>query len=409
MNAECAEQQIVGRSFDLKAAYRQLFIAAEHRKHAYISVYNPSTGAAEIFGAVALPFGSVQSVYNFPRISHAIWFLGTTQLLLPWTYFYDDYLCFSTTRMSGNTSKCVSLFFQLIGWKIAEDGSKAKGFNDVFDCLGVTFDLSHTLSNSSVEISNTDSRIKELTKEIESIVSSGRLKRVLGNKLRGRMQFAENQIFGRLNRRCLKAIAEHCAVGSERLNNQTIVLLEEFKHALSLGRPRKISAKLHDTWIIFTDAFYEASSDVVAGAGGVIVSPYGTIDEYFSEPVDLQLAVMMGHGTKGTIIFEAELLAVWIAVKLWHHGFSDSMLVVYVDNDALRGAYAASTTRSGLVGKLLEALNIIEENFNIHVWVARVPTKCNVADRPSRFDCSFLEECKARRTRIDLNFDVLRM
>ena len=409
MNSDFSKQQILGRSFDLKAAYRQLFIKEEDRKHAYISVFNPATKEVEVFRAVALPFGSVQSVYNFLRMSHALWFLGTTQLLLPWTCFYDDFLCFSTASLTGNTDKCVSLFFKLLGWNIAEEGPKARGFCDSFDCLGVTFDLSCTLSDSTVKISNTESRIQELSKDISSVIESGRLKRVLGNKLRGRMQFAENQIFGRLNRRCLKAIAEHCAIGHEKLNNQTIILLQEFKQSLSLGRPRTISAKLGKTWLIFTDAFYEASADVVAGAGGVIVSPSGVVEEYFSEPIDLQLAQMMGHETKGTIIFESELLAVWAAIKLWHVRFSDSMLVVYVDNDALRGAYAASTSRVGIAGKMFELLNITEEENNIHIWVARVPTRCNIADKPSRFDCSDLERCRALRRQLKLNLDVLRM
>ena len=370
---------------------------------------NPSTGRVEIFNAAALPFGAVQSVYNFLRISHALWFLGATQLLLPWTCFYDDFLCFSTDSLAENTDRCASMFFRLLGWRIAEDGPKARSFNDTFDSLGVAFDLQCTLTDSTVRVCNTEGRIKELVKDIGTVVESGKLKKTMGNKLRGRMQFAENQIFGRLNRRCLKAIAEHCALGSEKLNNQTSILLQEFTAALSLGRPRTISARLCDTWLIFTDAFYEAESNPVAGVGGVIVSPHGTIDEYFSEPVEEELATMLGHGTKGTIIFEAELLAVWTAIKIWHNRFSDSMLVVYVDNDALRGAYAASTSRSGIVGRMLEMLNLIEEKYNIHVWVARVPTKCNIADNPSRFDCSDLERCNAVRKRVLLDLDVLRL
>lgn len=86
------------------------------------------------------------------------------------------------------------MFFRLIGWKIAEEGPKAKGFSDMFECLGVSFDLRRTLSESSAYISNTDSRIEGLTNEIKGVIESGVLKRTLGNKLRGRMQFAENQI-----------------------------------------------------------------------------------------------------------------------------------------------------------------------------------------------------------------------
>ena len=88
-----------------------------------------------------MPFGSVQSVYSFLRISHAIWYLGATQLLLPWTFFYDDFLCYSVSHLSAVTEGCASLLFELIGWRIAREGSKAEGFSEYFKCLGVAFDL----------------------------------------------------------------------------------------------------------------------------------------------------------------------------------------------------------------------------------------------------------------------------
>ena len=120
------------------------------------------------------------------------------------------------------------------------------------------------------------------------------------------------------------------------------------------------------------------------------------------------LAVSLGHGTKGTIIFEAELLAVWIAVKTWCKFFANSLLVIYVDNDSVRGAYAASTHRAGAIGRLLERLNRTEENLQVDVWIARVPTKCNIADKPSRFEITELLNIGAKRVSCNLNLDALR-
>lgn len=107
---------IVGRSYDLKAAYRQLFIEKSNRPFSYIAVHNPQTNRADIFGGIALPFGSVQSVYSFLRVAHSLWFLGTTQLMLPWTFFYDDFLCFSKESLAGNTHHAATLLFKLLGW-----------------------------------------------------------------------------------------------------------------------------------------------------------------------------------------------------------------------------------------------------------------------------------------------------
>lgn len=127
---------LVGRNFDLKAAYRQLYIMPNHRKHSYISVFNPSTNGVDIFRGVALPFGSSQSVYNFLRLAHAVWFLGATRLLLPWTFYYDDFLCFSKESLAQHTEEYVHMFFRLLGWKIAEECAKAESFNTKFNCLG---------------------------------------------------------------------------------------------------------------------------------------------------------------------------------------------------------------------------------------------------------------------------------
>lgn len=407
MSANGQHKSLVGRSFDLKAAYRQLFIAEDHRKHAYISVYNPDSRRAEIFKGVALPFGSVQSVYNFLRISHAIWYLGATQLLLPWTFFYDDFLCYSVSHLSAVTENCVSLFFELIGWRIAREGSKAEGFSEYFKCLGVAFDLRDSMS-SIVSVSNTDGRREEITSEISNVIRQGKLSKSMANKLRGRMQFAENQIFGRLSRRALKAVSEHAAVGNDSISFETRVLLEDFLRAMNSGLPRMIDSRSSDTWLIFTDAFYEKESTPCSGLGGVLISPNGTPIEYFSEEVRDEVAIAMGHGHKGTVIFEAELLAVCIALKLWCDLVKNAMLVFYVDNDALRGAYAASSTRAGFTGHVLEKLNLLEEQMRINIWVSRVPTFCNIADDPSRFNCAWLDSTNCKRRRQCINLDSLR-
>ena len=192
---------IVGRSYDLKAAYRQLFVKECNRPFSYIAVHNSELGGTDIFGGIALPFGSVQSVYSFLRVAHSLWFIGTTQLLLPWTFFYDDFLCFSEAAMANNVHQAATLLFKILGWRIAEDGSKAADFSKCLQCLGVTFDLSGTL-DQFVKVANTASRIDELTQDINSVLSAGSMKKSLANKLRGRMQFAENQIFWTFVKAC---------------------------------------------------------------------------------------------------------------------------------------------------------------------------------------------------------------
>lgn len=109
-------------------------------------------------------------------------------------------------------------------------------------------------------VANTSSRVEELTKEIENILTICKLKKSAANKLRGRMQFAAKQIFGRLSRRCLKAVSEHGVLGNHDIAFQISMLLKEFVAALFSNRPRCIDISLCKTWFIFIDTFYESES-----------------------------------------------------------------------------------------------------------------------------------------------------
>ena len=69
--------KLVGRTYDLRAAYKQFPLSAADREEILrIAVCNPGQSAPSIFGVNALPFGAVGSVPGFLRISHALWFIG---------------------------------------------------------------------------------------------------------------------------------------------------------------------------------------------------------------------------------------------------------------------------------------------------------------------------------------------
>jgi hypothetical protein len=55
----------MGRSFDLKSAYKQLAISPNSLSYAFVAVHNPDKGRAEVFQLLAAPFGATRSVYSF--------------------------------------------------------------------------------------------------------------------------------------------------------------------------------------------------------------------------------------------------------------------------------------------------------------------------------------------------------
>ena len=60
-----SSQKVVGRTYDLKSAYKQLAIAQESLTFAFVVVFNPTSRKPEAFQLLAAPFGATRSVYSF--------------------------------------------------------------------------------------------------------------------------------------------------------------------------------------------------------------------------------------------------------------------------------------------------------------------------------------------------------
>lgn len=63
---------LVGRTYDMESAYRQLSINPKDGNKALIGVYDQKTGKVRVFRMGTMPFGAVASVYAFLRTAAAV-------------------------------------------------------------------------------------------------------------------------------------------------------------------------------------------------------------------------------------------------------------------------------------------------------------------------------------------------
>ena len=209
---DCKDKDFVGRAYDLKSAYRQLGVHEKSLWASYISVFNPKKNKPEIFQLLAVPFGASRAVFSFLRVAHSIWWLGCTALKLVWSNFYDDFITFSSCDCAKNTHETVDLFFKCLGWKYAEEGEKSGEFAKAFGALGIEVDLEN-FTSGFVEFKNTPKRVCELVDCIDNFIKAESMDLLSSQKLRGRMQFADSQLFGRIGRLCLRAVTDHAYSG----------------------------------------------------------------------------------------------------------------------------------------------------------------------------------------------------
>ena len=137
--------------------------------------------------------------------------------------------------------------------------------------LEVVFGLTKSFEGIC-EIRNTASRAHEISLEIERLVNQGQVLQIEAKKLRGRMQSAESQIFGRTGKRCITALKEFACKRKTILEPKEILFLRPFSSLMKSEVQRHILKEQRESVVILSDACYERNSrDRVCGLGGVLV------------------------------------------------------------------------------------------------------------------------------------------
>ncbi|CAK8987291.1 unnamed protein product, partial [Durusdinium trenchii] len=193
----------VGKTVDLAAAYRQLAISPQSLWASYVATFNPTSRRVEIYQVLAWPFGASSSVYGFIRVAHSLWWLGCVGLDFVWTSFYDDFVTLARNGEQDLVDRAV------------KQGDKDQPFGQTFCALGVEISFK-SWSKGIAVWQNTKRRIRELVETIDKILEAGELAQPLALSLRGRMQFARRQIWGRSSKICLNAITNHAYGGPSK-------------------------------------------------------------------------------------------------------------------------------------------------------------------------------------------------
>ena len=242
---------------------------------------------------------------------------------------------------------------------------------------------------------NTESRRMEIAGLITEILDSKELRKMDALKLRGRMQFAAGQLFGRTARKSLSVVTHHAYhAESPKLSPAAISALMKFRDALTSAEPRYISTLKSGTWFIFTDASYEPLGDIQsAGIGAVLVDCYGKQRRFFSQELSPEMIKLINVSGRKTIIFECEFFAVLCTLHIWSDAIHAADVVLHTDNDGVRDCFISCHTDSENAEKILDACIKVEDSTRSNIWITRVPTESNVADDPSRRCVEKLIQC----------------
>ena len=393
---------ILGRTFDLKSAYKQFGLCEADRELLRIAVNKPGDPNPVLLGLNALPFGAVGSVAGFLRISFAVWWIGVFGLGIAWTAYFDDYSTLTRPELEASTNWSVKMLFELIGLTYAQDGPKAPPFSNVFKMLGLVVDLRKATSKAFF-VSHTEERRSELQQSLEAIIQKGDLTQKEAERIRGRMLFFECFVFGRIANLDLKLFGDLCRAGraTSRVSTDEIQVVQRLCQRVQTGTAIPMGIQNLETWLIFTDGACEG--DVPSGSiGGVLVAPNHRVVHHFGcLAPDNVMSLLLAHSSHP--IHELEMIPILVSFQLWRNLLQGCQVVHYIDNESVRMALLRGSGETPVARMVANSIMAAEFESRTKSWYARVVSHSNIADAPSRLDFDQLHSLHSTFCAVDWN------
>jgi hypothetical protein len=110
--------------------------------------------------------------------------------------------------------------------------------------------------------------------------------------------------------------------------------------------------------------------------------------QFCSLPVGKLGREALGEQSKQQIIFDAETLAAVLAFLLWGELFKNRRCLVFVDNEGAIFSLLKGSSTNFVVDIIAAYFAELDAQIHSFTWLAKVPSKSNIADPPSRNDIS---------------------
>ena len=395
--AAMSGEAILGRCFDLSKAYKQLAVSTASLRYSVLGARN-SNGRWFYYIGQSLPFGSTASVYSFNKMARALQFLLWEDFGVVTTNFYDDYPTLEFAGAAENTTQVVSGFFQLLGWRHAVTGKKAKPFASTFAALGVEYNLAN-LHSSFFTVGNKPERLQRIGRLIQQVAQEKAVTSSTAASLHGLLNFASGFALGK----ALQPAAQGFSSLAMGANLPPRVLADLCQHALTVLRslqPRKVatSDEPHPI-IIYTDG---AFGEDLADWGAIVLDTATNTRECFAGRVPAFLLEAWRGLVGEQLICQIEMYAV-LCIR-WHarHLLHGRRAILFIDNEPCRFCLIKGRSPSDPLFRMAHACSCLEGAMPCYLWYERIASYCNPADLPSRRQA----EQACRRWNLKLGGDI---
>ena len=368
-------KKISGWVLDEKKAYRQIPVRPAHRKFSVIALMDPESGKLAYFVMVSHSFGLTAAVYNYNRRSALLNEFLNTLFKVPAMCYYDDKFGFEIDELAAAAHEMVQEVHRMLGAKF--DVAKCQMGKEV-EILGITYDLER------LKVKIKAKRKADILQWLDRIMLQERLDPGEAGKLKGVLQFASSQIWGKVGRAFLRALSQRQYDKSGQppvLNKALKVALVVWKYLVVEGPERAIEVfdDPKADVVVFTDGFWPDDSDPTdPRIGAVVFDKSRSVPLYISVPIKRE--IMNEWVPRKTQVAMIEMLAPIIVNDAFKTELTNKKVLLFVDSECVEGAlvkgYSAKEDLSWLKAVFWDqALHL-----NVLCYIDRVYTDANISD-----------------------------
>jgi len=319
--------------------------------------------------------------------------------LLSCSNYVDDYPLIAPAAVADDTPTTAIMLMELLGWQVKEASQLAA--TPKFKALGVVVDMARVRGESAIYVSNKPERVAEDRAMLSQMIQTNRASPALARRLRGRLQYACSQTFGRSGAFAARLLRDLASAkgGERRLTFDEALAAKWWHQYLAEASPRKIRLKPElPPVLVLTDGAVEEYASV----GGVLYDPVTKRFEFFGARVPDAIAESWGrHCGREQVIGQAEIAPMVLAALIWREALQFRQTLVVVDNDSTKDAavrgYSPSLSSAFLVAALWQAFAAAGAD----PWFDRVPGPSNLADGPSRLEYQLLFNLGAKQRQVE--------
>ena len=371
---------------DISQAFRRVPVKESHLDCAWVVFLRG--GKPFVSRHCGMPFGSTSAVYGWHRLGHFLRTVAVRYFRAPAGRYVDDYFGSDPEGVRYTGGRCLSLASNLLGVPTAPE----KDADDRFQMTVLGVDCVILPEAAAVTLQVDSEKAARWTAQLEEILATGVLEQGMASKMAGRLSFAVSAAAGRVGRAFLKPFFAQAndPLPGGRASPWLLRAAEWFIHYLRVQPPLRqeadLSARRHvRTW---SDAAGVSRwvAAVVEVDGEFLWTRVRTPDHIWRQLLergDQQIGVQ-------------EMLGVALAWGTYSDILKGTRWTSFVDNQGVLGAILKGGSGAPEVNMAVGHLWLDLAAYAVDLHVARVESKANISDGPSRDDFEEIARLGAR-------------